>query len=392
MKRRLFLALGAAVVGSATACQVIFNIVERNAQLDAADAGTDASVPDSDICMHAKWPDPPDASGDGAGVEYDFLVAIDHFILPNPDPDAGGGLGISYGYDLDGVCTCTGEAGPSCLLPPPPEAGAVSICEDDGGRDVAFQLFQDLSYFPGIVNGFKTGSLSVLIRVRGYNGNADDPSVDLSAFVSNGLSLPDGRPLPEGGVIYQDDRDHWTYDTRSVLITDAGDLPLGKHFYDFPKFASPKAYVSNYILVAPVGDDVEFGLGAVTIKVSQALFTAKIKGTTGNGLYKLVQGQLVGRWKTSDVLTTIGSIHDPITGTPLCMEDPNGNTTYAVAKATVCGSANIRSDQVNDNKGLPCDALGTSLGFEAYPASFSVMTQGPPANAPCGVRWSDQCK
>jgi hypothetical protein len=278
------------------------------------------------------------------------------------------------GIDLDRVCTCHGD-GPSCQ-------SAKMQCDDLGeGRDnSAASLLSALTLVlkPGnFGSDFYTskandGDWSLLFRVRDYNGEVNDGQVEVDWYVSTGYSMKGiSKPLWDGS-------DAWAISGSSVDNMDV----------DLPKYVDKNAYVSDSMLVASLPDaeiNLSGGTSTMSIHLTGAGILAKIDKDLTQTKWLLTQGQILGRWKLTDVFASISSYRDP----PICTD----NAFYNTAKGYICGSADILSNQGTPS--TPCDALSFAVGFTADPANLGTITTlalpdggcadgGDPASDNCG--------
>jgi hypothetical protein len=355
------------------------------------DAGSNAAT-----CAetHAVPPSRPAADDGGDGPDIPAVVAALRTIdIGVSDIDA---AIPPFGFDLDNDCTCPGP--PSCApskIAPPGDAGIT--CDDEAGRDnTDIQLFRLLqgpasTGTAQINQGLTAGQYGLLFVITNYNGTANDSSVNVDFYVSNGLNRsPDGgipTPLFNGN-------DFWTIDPNSLT----GGQPV---------FSADGAYVSNNVLVAKLAQlPVVFGdrsfLGGATMQLSDAVVVGQLQlvsvvdGDGGTLRLALTGGTIAGRWPTSKMLGTLATI--PAGGGFLCGTDPSKKNQfdYQTFKGVICGNADISQLQGNDNQTplAPCDAISVGMQFTATPAQLGAMLAVPAAPAGCGDAdnpWSDNC-
>ena len=349
----------------------------------AGDAGADVAQdggPEAAACVRAAYPERPAADDDGGVVLPDIVLAIQRFdFAPNGD------AGVLRGFDLDQRCTCPGPS--SCV----PLKNSPTFCDDDAGRDNSGA--QLLDTFTKVASAFapqklnqklQNGEFGLIVRVRNYNGTANDTSVDTALFLSNGTAsaTDGGAPI----VPKFDGNDFWTIDPRSLL---GGVAPP---YIPQPNTTDTAAYVKNGVLVASLATaDLEFnagtGLGSLRIGMTGVVVTGKLV-PTGTGSYRVDDGLLAGRWPSQKFLTSLAPIHDPITQDYLCGDA----STYGSLKLVICKGLDITSFPQNDNTNAPCDALSIALGFAASPANFGAVKAGVPPTQPCGAQWTDECR
>jgi hypothetical protein len=335
----------------------------------SADGASDSPSGDGGGCVHALPPSHP-STDDPSDADIEFLSVVN-----GVDFGLDGGV---TSYDLDKTCTCPG---PESCTP----ITVSQHCDGEGGTDnsggtLISNLAQLTNQFdPTTVNAnFGKGTASLLIRVSGYNGTANDTQVDVSLFVSNGtvpLTDAGANPVPK-----HDGNDMWSVDPTAIV----GSPPpyVAVH-------ADATAYVSGGVLVGSL--DVPLGLGWAFsqdfLQVQGAYLTATI--VAGAHGYALSNGTIAGRWDTRNLLTGMQVLVDPFNKTQhLCGSD----ITYGTLKALICKSADITLVAQNDNTGAPCNALSLALGFATEPVQFGgVMSSGKTQPTPCGATYTDQC-
>jgi hypothetical protein len=337
---RVLRAAGVAVVAAALPMAYACTIVNR-LSLPPADAGPDASdagdageaAPDAfDGCEHARFPPRPRIPDDDATLE--ILVAVRSIHVD----------GGTIGYDLDNACTCAPHD-PTCT-------SQISTCDGDGGVDdqagLAMVKLGLAEPFEAQMNDaiIGAGRGGVVIHVEKYNGKSEDANVKVSIYSSQGPAT-----VTDAGVVHHppdfDQVDTWTVD-KSRLTSNQ---PPGT--YD----ATTEAFVTGGMLVTPFVGLVRMS-STVELATTGAYLVAPID-LADPSKPMIHGGMIAGRWPTDKVLALIE-------GT-MCSVPPS------VARDAICGAADIMSEEGQDKKGLPCNALSLGLSFEAIPAAF-----GPP--------------
>jgi len=322
------------------------NQVETLPAGGAGDGGHGAGA----VCEHALVPTPPDAHTDG-GTE--FIVALRHINMSEA-PDGG-----PIGYDLDKTCTCQGQSS-SCKLPEDADG-----CDLPGGRDNSLTPMIDLlSFTLGITDlsmlynsMVEQGDWSLLLRVRDYNGEADDERVAVAVFSTDGLGTPPGW----------DGNDEWPVTTSS--------LEPGGTLED-PLFFDPFAYVAGGILVAslPELDFIFSGSsGYLAIKMSSGFITGRIE-PHGAG-YALRDAVMTGRVAVPDLFAAVSTVH--LDGGSLCRNDP----AYGMARAALCNRRDLTVTALAPT--MPCDAISWGLAFEAEPARLGTIVAAAVPDSGC---------
>jgi hypothetical protein len=272
-------------------------------------------------------------------------------------------------------------------------------CDEDGGRDNAAQaLLQLVATLPGLNEislnqALSRGKYGLVIAVSQWNGQPNDTQVNISLFVSNGLTADDaGNVTPVKG----DGTDVWTIASGSLLGGDSlagvdcgsGNPQCAPVYYD------DNAYVTGGTIVGSVDFTIALGgsgSGTVNVDLTGSVVLATIVASTGG--WSLTNGTIAGRWATSKLLSSLAAINDPLnTGEYLCGSD----STYGLVKSDICSAMDIAADPNLDQTGAPCDAISISLGFTADPAEMGVVTsKGEPftgCTSDAGVPFHDQCQ
>jgi hypothetical protein len=340
-----------------------------------ADAGPEGATPDADTCAHATAPAPP-AADDGT-ANLDLVFAADSLqLLEAKTP---------LGLDLDHVCTCPGpEACRSVSTP------TKVHCDDDAGRDnsggqtiATFSSVSDTFNETLVNQRIRSGASSILLRVRGYNGGANDTSVTAILYKSTGI-----QPIDDAGTTMAprfDGTDRWQLDPGSIV---GGGTATGVDCDGNPQCIAltfdQKAYVTDHVLVMRI--NVVLPLGAGTqLDLTNATVTGRL-APMGNS-FTVVDGNIAGRWKANKVLEIVGNAKSPAGPGLLC----NDLATYQQIKQLVCGAADLPSDPSQDRTDVACDALSLGLAFTASPARLGTVAPVSTDAPPCGA-FTDTCK
>jgi hypothetical protein len=343
-------------------------------------------------CGHRIWPPPPAQSSPGAD-DVELVVAARSLDFGEQSVN----MGALVGLDLDNRCTCQGE-GPSCVAPP---KARPEFCDGPDGIDNSVsEFFNFLGTFSKnftsaeYTSEAERGGTSLLVRVRDYNGGADDKQVTLSLHPSPGRDVdPCGGPAQPNW----DGNDTWPISSVSLQPLGgggggggaggagggggAGGAPpptCGNNGFDpnTPLYVDTNAYVNDWVVVANlptlalqfVGDD-----SAVPI----ALTAGFVMGTLvqQGSRWAMRDGLMVGRWKLAEFFKLIGSITNQ--SEPICTD----TAVYAAIKNAVCEYPDIASTLGGPT--TPCDAMSFGLGFQAEPAAFGAVVPQPAASPLC---------
>jgi hypothetical protein len=346
---------------------------------DAGDDGDDGGVAEAgeeaeaapNPCPELTPPPPPTVEDPSDAGDQSFVAAL-HTINVGLDPDAGPAL---LGYDLDHVYTCCDGGPESCK----PIVTGAQHCDTAEGRDNSGGLLLaslaglDSQQFNAntISQRLQQGVYSILVQILHYNGTANDKKVTAAIYGSGGIYGADGGPA----LAQWNGQDPWTVDSDFVLSGDggAGSPILPSHF-------DPNAYVSGGVLVMAVDFPLSLGAsgtGSLTVSLTGAHITASV-APAGGGAYAFTNGQIAGRWATSQLLSALQSLN--IGPNPVC----RGTSIYNQVKQLICQAADVTGDPTLDNKGATCDALSIGFGFTADPALLGAVTPPSTKLSPCG--------
>jgi len=328
-------------------------------------------------CNLKRWPAPPTVQD--AGGNLDLVFAMRTIDLGESDLSAG----PKVGYDLDGVCTCP-EIG-SCAGD---EKFNEQRCDGPGGTDNnAARLFASLALIQksltseNLSKDAEEGDFAVLVRIRNYNGEANDDQVTVSLHPSRGFAQDPcnaSNPLPAW-----DGSDRWPISASSVTkVGEPGtkvDCEVaGSPGYDIdtPTTMDSNAYINDYRLVANVA---EAGLllptndGIVPIKLKQGLVSARLDDSSGS--WALVDGSVTGRWPLKAMFGIIGLFTSD--DTPICTD----HFLYTLMKNSFCRFVDIRDDLGGATQS--CNALSFGWAFGASLAKIGVVLEDPTAQSGC---------
>jgi hypothetical protein len=333
---------------------------------EQSDAASDAPVDQQSDggCVHALPPDPP-GTVDGGG-SLSFVVAASSIDFGDQD----GSSPQEIGYDLDMRCTCPEANG--CMR----EAWAKEDgCDGLGGRDnMTGKFMAEVSVLYGGLGskawseGLTKGDWSLLLRVRDYNGEANDDRVRVDWYIpAEFYRFQDGGKEPPKW----DGTDEWPVRTGS-LETPANGEPWD---LDKTKYFDDRAYVTGGVLVGSVA--------AATIQVNEdyvlsitgGFLTAEV--VEENGAWVLNNGIVAGRWPVQGILGQLSRIKDPVFQLPICTD----NLVYDQIKSQICGFVDIFSGVGTPT--TPCDAVSVGMRFETTPAQLGQLVEGTAPNTYC---------
>ncbi|MCC6897523.1 MAG: hypothetical protein IT377_01035 [Polyangiaceae bacterium] len=335
---------------------------------DASTGGSGGTEGGADAgCPLAQPPSPP--SGAAPGGDLDVVIAIRQVDFGD-QTDSSGPTWKHIGYDLDQLCTCTGDTAGSCKGP------KKTVCDGIDGRDNALGefLYQIRNVFKitqasseQLSQKIETGTNTILVRIRGYNGTPNDAEVEVSWYASADFDETNAVPPKWDGT------DEWSVLATSLLPQAGAD---GGAAYDVahPKYVDKLAYVTNGVLAAslPAGS---FALATdQSIDFTAAFLTAKL--TKKGSSYSLEEGVLAGITSVGQVLGALASVKDPVTDKPLCTD----NLIYGGVKNLVCGFPDM---SVLGSPSKPCDHFSLGIKMRGEPAKLGPVTVNVLDPSPC---------
>jgi len=336
-------------------------------EADAADAAPAVDAADAFVpgCALTRFPPPP-AADDPGGEDVAIDLAVSNLVL-------GVGTAQTPGLDLDGLCSCPDE--PPCVSPQ-------KTCDREGGVDNAFDdLLAKFGSFSAPIkqdrlrSSIDDGDTTFLLVIRRYNGMPNDTNVELGVIASLGTRTDDatGKPtLPK-----RDGTDEWTVDPGSVSNRSAPFVP---------KTVATQGYVSGGILVARGDFVISLGSGApLSVSLDDGVIIGRI---VRDGIWRMTEGRLAGRWSTSKLLTSLAVLPDPIDKSSYVCGDSG---TYQAYKPQLCAAADISARAATDLTGQKCRALSIGAGFEAVQARIGALAPPRTQDAGCGPDWKDDC-
>jgi hypothetical protein len=341
----------------------------------SGDADRDAGGPVVDPCSHAALPPPPPPDAANDTSVGDLWFATDRITIP-----LGQDGGVKPGLDLDNACTCLPDlhgGAPPCrtpyfLTPPSDRQG----CDFDAGVDDALGATA-LGYGAFLQGNFDlaasvnqraaTGYRTFLLYVAGYNGQADDPSVDVAVISSGGLYDPADckdpeQPLPNLPRSQLQHAPKWNG-------CDRWSPAVGRTTDAFParKTKTVPGWVSNYTIAAHLGQVAATFFGQ-SADLSGASALATIIREDGGPSYRL-EGFLAGRIAFADAASLVG-------GTESVSPDGGRQNLcdtglWNLVETDLCSARDTMSDPNLEFEGGVCDAVSLVIGFSARQAQVS---------------------
>jgi hypothetical protein len=260
--------------------------------------------------------------------------------------------------NLDGLCSCPQQG---ACTPPPNEQPFCdqSFGVDNAGGALLDDVYKLSSSTKTLTEGFKNGSSTIAVRVRGYNGKPDDPRVELMIVPVVGLA---GDPAWDGGDVRQPN-EHWL----------ANKVPLVSKIFD------SNAYVRGGVLVASASGPLPFG--DLIMETIDFRLLGKLEAD------RLTDGNLLFRSQASEFVRSISRLPNPnLRDSGLC-----SGPIFDTLKARVCKSRDLPADPKTDGQETPCTALSFTYRFSALKVSLGATKLEPPVLRDCGPTLATEC-
>jgi hypothetical protein len=264
----------------------------------------------------------------------------------------------AIGFDLDGLCSDGSERSVQCRAPspsaPPSTDGEEGIDNAFGDSILPLIIVARPDFEDRAITGYRRGLGATLIRVDGWSGQPDDPSVRvaiLQSIFGSGEALDavgeieigadsllvDGVPHPYP----QWDGDDYFWGRPDNFLL--GDI-------ESPRIVDEDAYVAGGTLVVDLPGRTPLILGGnetdVLITLIDAVFTVELDPegpSTGRAV-------LAGRWALADILAAL-----PAAG--VC----EGTDDFASFDRLLQLAADMYA---TSGAGGPCDAISVGIEFE----------------------------
>ena len=332
----------------------------------------------------SRQPPPRPTVGDGP----DMFPTLDFFlkdVVLKQDGDAWRGIG----FDLDHLVSQGDMPVVECV---PPKRTARPELDGDEGIDNAFGhvLFPLVNLVVPDIDmtarqSEQEGLGAIAVRIRGYNGLADDPRVDVTVaqtvvgttggpddtmppaidindFVAY---LPDGStaPLPAW------DGNDWFWVREESFA--AGDETR-------PRIQDNNAYVADHQLVMHLPDGVEIVLPGPMQGVTAVLTNGLVVGRIADDFTSFGPVVVGGRWPVNALLETAQALG-------VCV----GDTQFTILTQQLDTIADIRATPGTGGADVPCDAISIGVTFMGFLGRWAALTPGQPLPNQCELRMMD---
>lgn len=236
--------------------------------------------------------------------------------------------------------------------------GSASLCGNRGGE--AISDIRDTYALADRLNAdIERGRGGVLVRVQGYNGCADDPSVVVSLYPSLGV-YAGGAPSParwNGDDVWELDRTSLANVERKVSRYFGSGTALGG------------------VVVARMDGASTRVSGDFQLSISDASLSVRFEGDGGVG-----GALLVGRWGAQEAYQglrsatfTVGDASTPICAQPILDKALQGY---------VCNARDLPPADAGATA-VPCETVSLAFRMTLVPAKLGDARDPPPFGAPC---------
>lgn len=341
-----------------------------------------------DTCRSAGLPLPSDRppGGDDTARVGDIYLGFTELRLgsTNRNGEKTDDAWQEFGFDLDGMCTnsstCPGVEMQSCK-------SAVVALPYDGElcRDNTFARLQPvIAAVPELGARFGLGEEAFncelwrggwndIVRISGYNGEANDPLVRLDYYRSTGIQEALSWKCPAEG--FKDKYPRWLSSRKWGIIDTGLTGPIiGPGTLPDSKFADVEAYVRDSYLVARLPDDSEAGfIGDGTsyrgfkFKTQKSVYVGRLVKAQ-DGTWNIQDGVISGRIRKSDLVQAFRDIGFCETGDLAAF--------YTAMLSYVDENADVLANGADD-RGMDCDAMSYALGFKAAQLLPGTLVQAP---------------
>lgn len=333
-----------------------------------------------DHCALASPPAPSPTPG-GAG-DQSFVLAVRSFDL-GEDP-----LTPGFGFDRDGACTCSNELADcpcandvtSCRL----EEHQPNHCDDERGIDansrrIVRLLSEDDPSLasPPLTAAAEAGDWTLLFRVSGYNGEANDEEVRLAVMSSAGAVGSSTCNADARTQARWDGQDRWPINAGTLFPgSDLGACD----FVVLPLGIDTKAHVVGHHLVARVSEMLILPNFGVEVRLEDVVvdFPLVADGDT----WRVRQGVLSGKWLLGDILRAVAQSAER-RSQPLC----GVQAAEDFAMAVTCPFLDLNESAEDDR----CDAASYVLRVDAEAAQLGEAVDVPPVAIDCDTLLDREC-
>ncbi len=279
-------------------------------------------------------------------------------------------------YDVDGRCTSMPAYERECTAP----SGANPIEDGPGGADNVFgaSLYPTVAIVqPDLEQSARDAQDAAdgtpVLRLRGWNGQRNDPRVDLVitqavwALAGGDETTPPALPPePRAAAAPAWDGRDWVWVRDDAFLMGNPERPL---------IRDDNAYVVDGVIVARLPDRIDIIFPAdeygVLVRLTDARATARLSAD-GSALENVI---VSGRWSIADLISTARNIG-------VCDDDPE----FGILTRQLDRIADVRSTPGTGGTGVVCDAVSLGVEFEVGTrVRIAGVLRGPPLADLCSM-------
>lgn len=288
------------------------------------------------------------------------------------------------GFNVDGLCSQAPDPQVECL---PPNRSAEPQSDGVGGIDNAFggALFPLVNLaFPTLqrtsIEAAQEGNGAIILRVRGWNGEANDPRVDVTVAQSV-FALPAGpddtEPQevevrmfqafdPESGerLLPRYDGNDWFFLREDSFLS--GDL-------ERPRIRDNNAYVVDDQLVLRVPDRAGIVFAGEENGIEARITDGTLTGRISADRTRIGPVIIGGRWAAIDLIDIARSVG-------AC----DGSSEVRLLQNQLDRISDVRSTPGTGGPDVDCDAVSVGVQFDGFRGRIGGMTPGLPIPDLCG--------
>ena len=353
--------------------------------VDDGDTGADVVTPVPDGSVHpscsagSRLLPPPPNMPDEEGPEMVFGMKD---VRLNQMGEAWKEIGLN----LDGVCSVAPAPLVECV---PPAADAEPQVDGTMGIDNAFgaELFPLIDLvFPALdvdsVEAAEIGIGVVVFRLRGYNGEANDPRVDvtISQSVAGAAGSADQTEPPDVAFDAFQAVDPTSREPLAAPLWDGNDwMWLRNESFatmdlERPLVRDDAAYVVDNQLIVNLPENVEIIFAGTGSGVNVRLTDGTAIGTFNEDRTRINPMVIAGRWSVLALLDTAMSVG-------VCM----GDTEFTILVNQLDAIADVRSRPGTGGATVECDAISVGVTFEGFPVRIGGITEAQPLPNGCAM-------
>lgn len=307
------------------------------------------------------------------------------------------GLAPAGGLNLDRRCT-TVPAESTCFLSDAGSLQPAPWADGPDGADVTGNVLLATidDFFPAlredsVQNAIDHGFGSFVVRVRAWNGTANDSAVGLVVYASRGLQARDGGGIERRGPAPADANETWTFVQKAAGTGYVSNHRFVVAFLEPVPFVLPTQIAPAQPPEAGLPLDEDAGIRGndderpLTLLLHEAYVLFDLVPQDG-GTYRIENGVLAGRVPLDDFFGEASGIRNvgiDEGSRAFCVD---GQRTVNLIHSSLCAASDILASRSAEPSGAAttrCDAVSASISFAARPALVGNEIAPSPSDDPC---------